>query len=1280
MIAVSDLCIPVLPPSPPEGEAAPICLSIVYRCQPQDLARLLATLDTFARLGLPQDCIIEHIVVYHSEAGQSLPEVPHQLQSASTLQLIQLIWGGPDRSLPGLSYTLGIAACRGPWVWLWEPGSEFTASDILAIVETLTSLAPTSQPDCSHQHKPHNTIVLLQPPADPARNASVTIDHIYNGLCPAVDGIVWPTALFQRWGCFDPHIAVGEWFVYEMLLRTIRHVRVTTLQTRTGLPAVMAPDRLLDVVLYADSHPAPPSFSTLLDYALDDLSAVERKHGSRVAWRLYLEKVLPYYYANRHWLPPGLLITPQSVPRDSVSAVFTKVQYETSSELTFWNYERHFKGQRRFLFSYLQSAMLHAPTRDQSLAPELSLGQLDAVDVLVATRTADSWNTQLLQTTQTSPTATAYLLDDNLLTFWEYGEDFAGFCPGSPHYEAMVQAIQAADTIIGFSPPIAEATAKLNPRYVACQPSIPDALLPPRADKTPQPAPFHFGYAGGGYRSAEFALLRPAIERIIAEYGDTVQFSFWGLEPSNSPLSGLTGNISFAPFSPHYGEYLERLQTAGFDAMLVPLLHQPTPKQAKNANKFLEAVVANAVGLYSDVPSYAVVGHEQTGLKVAGTTEAWYTAMKAVLNMPETQRTRLRQTALDHVRTFYAVSSLAWTHECGLLMAEFHRKTRAKRSDDGRPLGAFFFPCIAGTGGGEIQLWRRFALAQQLGLRPLVVIAQAWEDSADAARVRSYLTDLGIEFEFVVYDALFTTPETDAILPTPVQLSALRDFFGRYADRLALVHSLAFLPAVGMVCAEFGIPHLASIYGIDDTYELPNGGLPFPYCDLIQSDSIRYAKKWSQLLTCDWICARETVPAEIFEIGFRRLYASTSTDSSASAPVRLSVVGSFMPRKSQLEVLRALGILEAQLRARIELHFFGLIEVYPDYAAACRQAREAARRLGIRVVFHGHVEDLEQIYRHTDILLSVSSFESFPNSIKEATAAGSLVITSTAGGITELMRDGINCLVVEDPQPQAIAQAIATALTACPATLLRIRRNAYRLACEEFHARRTMHDLALCYNLCLDVAQKHQRPSQQRAASLAAQDSSSLPADIPRDRTAVTTRPAGSSSNPFPSSSSPCLPYPTTGPSHAARSHILLDPVVHYTLLPLHPDWAELAILLGTHQRPATGFLQLDILSLRKQLLRQATISLASIPDNSWVTFRFEPIQHANTQPCRVVLQVRNPGPQTRVSVYETRPFDKRYQRVLQRLGQRLGIHPPRVGLYCQLGYSHSSATEERQP
>ena len=1254
MLSVSDLC---QPPTYPKRTGQTYCLSIVHRCQGHGIVSVLQTIE---RLQIPARYAIEHIVVHHPDP-QNAPDVPDQFPQQAATQIakhvsqlssnIQIVACSPDPSLPAVSYNYGLLASCGRWVWLWEPHSVFASSDIIELAETLSRLAIDAQ------SAPHTQLLVLQPPGDPNRQPSgvsnqqpsgdlnqataLTIDQLYNGLCPALDSLIWRTTLFDDWGCFDPHLAVREWFTYEMLVRIVRHSRLTSLPTRDGSPAVCMPDRLVDIVLYADSQTTHPRFSSLAAYLVDDLSQVEQKHGPHLAWRLYLNTVLPYLYANRHCLPPSLFIAPQSVPRERISAVFTKVQYETSNELTFWNYERHFSGQRRIGLSYLQSAMLQTPAdqADYGHQQPLDMRRTGTVDVLVATRTADALHTQLLETVEATPTA--YLLDDDLLTFSEYGDGFAEFRPGNPHYDAMVQAIQAVDTVIGFSPQIAHSTATLNLRYVQSEDSIPGELLPENAAKTTRSAVFHFAYAGGSYRTAEFALLRPAIQQILTEYGDTVRFSFWGFNPETLQL---TGNIAFAPFSVHYGEYLGRLRTAGFDAMLVPLLSEPSPKKAKNPNKFLETTVANAVGLYSDVPSYSIVTHNEMGFKVPETSHAWYAAMKAVIEMPEAERTTLRQTALAYVRLFYTTTALAWTQEYGLLAAQLHYKTRAKRLADGRPMLAFFFPCITGTGGGEIQLWRRFALAEQLGFRLFVVISSAWTDSADAARVKTALTERGVGFEFVLYDALFTTPENDHILPSQGELTALRDFFTRYADQISLVHSLAFLPAVGQVCTEFGIPHLASIYGIDDDYEFPHGRLPFQYCDLIQSDSIRYAQKWSRLLACDWICARENVPAEIFTLGFQRLYAAPAP---ALPHVRLSMAGTFMQRKSQLEVLRALLCLDTSIRDRISLNLFGDVDVYPDYGSACRQAKQHAETAGVAVTFHGHVRDISKIYQVTDIMLSVSSFESFPSAIKESTAAGCLVIASRAGGIQEMMRDGVNCFLVESLTPAAIAEVITRAVILPAPTRLQMCRNAYQLAYEEFHPRRTLYDLAVCYNLSFDVCQAHQ---SERERPLAPQ---SIPADQANPYTTDRASPT----------------FETQLPALPPITHTRLDPVLVYSLVPQQAYWARLDILIGTHRRRAAGTMQVRILNPSGQCVRETVAPLGTIPDNSWLSFQFAPIRNAAQQCFHIELRLQNAGPQTCLSVYEDRPFATHYQRLLRRIGQRLGLQRPSPGLYCRLGY-----------
>jgi glycosyltransferase involved in cell wall biosynthesis len=951
---------------------------------------------------------------------------------------------GPDLGLDALALDIGILESRGAWIWCVEPDASVTAADVERV---LGHLRGTDRPP---------GLLVLRQPQDPLLAPALDIDGLYNGTTPSLGALVWSRDLLDRHGPFDPHVAIARSYVTEMLLRVVRAERLDSIDVASAPGATDSSGSLLETTLYSDARATLPTWDALSEWDILALDDLERFVGGERAWEFFLRRVLPFCCRYRHVLPGGLPITPQSFPRRRLSALFTKVQYETSNELTFWNYARHFRGSRGMSFSYAQSRALNRP------GPLLDLGSLRGLDVVVSTRTADVYNTDLVSRAALDGMATAYLTDDDMLRFHEYGGGFAEFAPGNPHYDAMVAAVRSADVVIGYSDQIRQSVSPHNPRYIPAEDSVPADLLPLQTRSGRGAAPFHFGYAGGGYRTPEFQMLRPAIDRILSEYGGQVRFSFWGLDPE---VLGERAGVEYQPFSKHYLEYLGRLSRAGFDAMLVPLCLDPAPKRAKNPNKFMETAIADAVGLYSDVPSYRVVREGLTGLKVPESSDAWYDAMKRALEMDEAERHDLRAAALEYVRLNYSTPALAWTTETGLLAARLHRETRFKRGFDGRPVLSFFFPCVLGTGGGEIQLWRRFEVAQNLGFRLLVVIAAAWRDTDDARRVCRFLRQRGIEYEFVEYDAFYVTPETDEIQPKPAELASLREFFTRRAPEIAVAHSLAFLPAVGFTCSEFGIPHLASIYGIDDSYQFPGGTLGFKYCDVVQSDSIRYARKWSELLGRPWICARETAPAELFDIGFERLYGGRP---QARPVTRAAMAGTFMQRKSHLEVIRATALLDPGTRQRLELHLYGSVDTYPEYGLACRRARAASQERGARVYFHGHVRDMANVYRETDRVLSVSTFESFPSAIKEACAAGVLVIASRAGGITELMIDGVNCLLVEEPTAAQIAGALERAGRLDESQALEIRRNAFRLALEEFHPRRTLHDLALSYGACID--------------------------------------------------------------------------------------------------------------------------------------------------------------------------------------------------------------------
>ncbi len=446
---------------------------------------------------------------------------------------------------------------------------------------------------------------------------------------------------------------------------------------------------------------------------------------------------------------------------------------------------------------------------------------------------------------------------------------------------------------------------------------------------------------------------------------------------------------------------------------------------------------------------------------------------------------------------------------------------------------------------------------------------------------------------------------------------------------------MAFTPAVGMVCAEFGIPHLASLFGIADDYKFPGGDLPFKYCDLIYSDSIRYAKKWSSLLKQNWVCARGAVPAELFEIGFDNLYVRPDVTPDK---IILGMAGTFTTRKSQLEVIQSLRLLDGAILSRVELHLFGGVDAYPNYGLACREARKEAVESGATVVFHGHLTDIAEIYKRVHIVLSVSSFESFPNSIKEAAAAGCLVIASRAGGIAEMMVDGVNCFLVDGIDPASIAQAITRAISASPDQSLEMRRNAYALAVEEFHPRRALHDLALMYNLCLEAKSGQTAvpalPPLTGAPMLAAEESNiEQPAQPPAGYLSAKYRPA-------------------------------------YRIVPQHANWVGLDILIGTHQRPADGQLTVRVLSPKGRVLRQASADLAGARDNDWLAFHFAPIANACGQPFTLEFTLSGAGPQTNVSIYETLPAEGKALRLVRYALGRLGRRQSRKSLHCHLKYA----------
>jgi len=119
----------------------------------------------------------------------------------------------------------------------------------------------------------------------------------------------------------------------------------------------------------------------------------------------------------------------------------------------------------------------------------------------------------------------------------------------------------------------------------------------------------------------------------------------------------------------------------------------------------------------------------------------------------------------------------------------------------------------------------------------------------------------------------------------------------------------------------------------------------------------------------------------------------------------LIFVGSGFRRKGLRATLEALSELDPAIR---------LIVVGKD---RLRPYRTLARRLGIekRVHFTGPVVQTEQYYNASELFVFPTIYEPFSNVCLEAMTVGLPVVTSRINGASEVVTEGQNGFIVEDP-------------------------------------------------------------------------------------------------------------------------------------------------------------------------------------------------------------------------------------------------------------------------
>lgn len=146
--------------------------------------------------------------------------------------------------------------------------------------------------------------------------------------------------------------------------------------------------------------------------------------------------------------------------------------------------------------------------------------------------------------------------------------------------------------------------------------------------------------------------------------------------------------------------------------------------------------------------------------------------------------------------------------------------------------------------------------------------------------------------------------------------------------------------------------------------------------------------------------------------------------------VAIGCVGLLWFAKGQEFLLRALPLIERELAPRKETGKQGAHLTFVGSGEDEPKLRRLSQEIGVadRVFFLGWRSDIHRILCGFDIYVQPSISEGLVLSLIEASAAGLPIVASRVGGVPEIVRDGIDGLLVPPRDVEALAAAVVELL------------------------------------------------------------------------------------------------------------------------------------------------------------------------------------------------------------------------------------------------------------
>jgi glycosyltransferase involved in cell wall biosynthesis len=145
------------------------------------------------------------------------------------------------------------------------------------------------------------------------------------------------------------------------------------------------------------------------------------------------------------------------------------------------------------------------------------------------------------------------------------------------------------------------------------------------------------------------------------------------------------------------------------------------------------------------------------------------------------------------------------------------------------------------------------------------------------------------------------------------------------------------------------------------------------------------------------------------------------TPEPSAPPVKVAVVGRMLVPKGIAETVAAVRRARGE-GAPIELNLYG----EPDPSNRRSYSEDQLRRWAAEpgIAWHGPTDDVARVWRENHVAMLLSYREGLPKALVEAAAAGRAIVASDVTGCREVVRDGIEGLLVPLGDVDAAARAL----------------------------------------------------------------------------------------------------------------------------------------------------------------------------------------------------------------------------------------------------------------